>query len=119
MEEDTLKKIEEQFGRGWNCLCGGSFEAARVEVVSKTKNALLARYSCRVCGREQMFTVPADLNRETDKTLVVEVPEGAITSDDVLDIKKEVANASSHQIKALANKKTATRVRFQKSLTAK
>jgi len=119
MEEDTLKKIEEQFGSEWNCLCGGSFESARVEVVSKTKDTALARYSCQICGREQMFTVPVDLNKEADKTLVVEVPEGAITSDDVLDIKKETANASAHQIKASANKKTAIGIRFQKSLTAK
>ena len=106
MEEDAIKQIKEQFGREWNCSCGGSFESARVEVISKTKNTLLARYSCQICGREQMFTVPADLDRGTDKTPAVEVPDGAITSDDVLDIKREVAEVSIVQIKALGKKKT-------------
>lgn len=108
MEEDTFRQLEEQFGS--SCSCGGSLESANIEVVSRTKNALLARYSCQICGREQMVTLPSgSLKQELGKTPLIEVPKGTITSDDVLDIKTEVGRATLVQIRTLAKKRAPIR----------
>ena len=110
MEEDTFGKLEEQFSNDWSCSCGGAFESANIEVVSKTKNTLLARYSCQICGREQMVTIPTGLRKTEGKTPIIEIPKEIITCEDVLNIRAEAAKANLVQIRALAKKKTSVRV---------
>jgi hypothetical protein len=114
MEGGVLKQLEACLGSEWNCICGSSLESSRIELVSKTKNSLLVRYSCQICSREQVFTVPVGLNKEVDRAPLVEVPNGTITSDDVLDIKTEVAETSTLQIKALARRQTLVRATASK-----
>lgn len=116
MEEDTFGQLEEQFGSGWSCRCGGSFESANIEVVSKTKNTLLARYSCQICGRDQMVAIPISLRKAEREPPAIEVPKGTITSDDVLDIKEELVEINSAQIKNLAKSKKTTRIAIPKSV---
>jgi len=114
MDEETLEQLGEQFGNNWSCSCGSAFEATNAEVVSKTKNALLARYSCQICGREQIFTVPTRVTKKGREPLPIEVQSSVITEDDVLDIKEELAGVNSAQIKDLAKNKKFTRISIPK-----
>lgn len=110
MSDDVFKKFEEQFGKEWGCSCGSSFESDWVDIVSQTKKSLLARYTCQICGREQMFAVSITGERGTVDTPIIEIPRGIITSDDVLDIRAEVGKASLSQVRHMGKRKTRTRV---------
>lgn len=105
MKEDVFKQFENQFGSEWKCGCGSSFESEWVEVVSKTQSTLLARYSCQICGREQIFAISSGTENELLETPVIEVPNRSINSDDVLDIRKEAKKIGFTQIKSLGKKK--------------
>ncbi|MEX0622092.1 MAG: hypothetical protein WD187_03870 [Candidatus Woykebacteria bacterium] len=106
MDGDVFKQFEEQFGREWKCNCGSLFESDWVEVVSKTKNTLLARYSCHVCGREQIFAISAAGQEELLDAPIFEIPSVSISSDDVLDIRREIKKINSTQIRALVKRKS-------------
>ena len=105
MKEDVFKQFEDQFGSEWKCGCGSSFESEWVAVVSKTHNTLLARYSCQICGREQIFAISSGGDNELLDTPLIEVPNRPINSDDVLDIRIEVKRLGFTQIKSLGKKK--------------
>ena len=105
MKEDVFKQFENQFGSEWKCGCGSSFESEWVEVVSKTQSTLLARYSCQICGREQIFAISSGTENELLETPVIEVPNRSINSNDVLDIRKEAKKIGFTQIKSLGKKK--------------
>jgi len=108
MSEDVFKKFERQFGKEWGCSCGSSFESDWVEVVSQTKKSLLARYTCQICGREQMFAVSITGELGLTDAPTVEIPGGVISSDDVLDIRREAKTASLPQIRNMGKKAAKT-----------
>lgn len=110
MSDDVFKKFEERFGKEWGCNCGSSFEPDWVDIISQTKKSLLARYTCQICGREQMFAVSITGERGTVDAPIIEIPRGIITSDDVLDIKVEAGKVSPFQIRHMGKRKTRTRV---------
>jgi len=106
MKEDVFKQFEDQFGSEWKCGCGSSFESEWVEVVSKTSSTLLARYSCQICGREQIFAISSGAENELLETPVIKVPNRSINSDDVLDIRREARRIGFTQIKSLGKAKS-------------
>lgn len=106
MKSEVFKQFEEQFGDEWKCGCGSSFESDWVEVVSKTKSTLLARYSCQICGREQIFAISTNIEHELLEAPAIDVPSRAINSDDVLDIRKEAKRIGFSQIKSIGRKKS-------------
>lgn len=110
MRNDVFKQFEDQFGKEWSCSCGSSFEADWVEIVSQTESSALAKYSCQICGLEQMFAVSMGGEQEFSQTLAIQIPKGSLTSDDVLDVKHEIAKASLNQIKNLEKRKTKTHI---------
>ena len=114
MESNVFKQFEKQFSDEWKCSCGNSFEVNSVEIVSKTKNSLLARYSCQVCGREQMFAISGNGGSELIETSPVGIPGRLMTSDDVLDIRKQLQKISWSQIKSLDKRKARARVTTSK-----
>lgn len=105
MKKDVFKQFEDQFGSEWKCGCGSSFESEWVEVVSKTQSTLLARYSCQICGREQIFAISSGIENELLEIPAIEAPNRSINSDDVLDIRKEAKRIGFTQIKSLGKKK--------------
>ncbi|HEX7455862.1 MAG TPA: hypothetical protein VF303_00125 [Candidatus Nanoarchaeia archaeon] len=110
MDDDVFKQFEEQFGREWGCSCGSSFESESVEIVSQTKNSILARYTCQICGREQIFAVSVGGNQAIVQAPIIEIPKGPLSSDNVLDIKKETEKITLNQIRVLGRRKTRSRV---------
>ena len=108
MSEDIFKKFEGQLGKEWGCSCGSSFESDWVEVVSQTKKSLLARYTCQICGREQMFAVSITADLGLTDTPTIEIPRGVMSSDDVLDIRSEVEGASFSQIRNMGKRTAKT-----------
>jgi len=96
------------------CECGSSFDIDRIEIVSRNKNSILAKYFCHTCGREQMFAATTDQNPEFFELPVIEVPTNPITSDDVLDIKEEASGINVGQIRALAKRKVTAKVPIPK-----
>ena len=105
MKADIFEQFEGQFGKEWSCSCGGEFESSWVEVVSKTKSSILAKYTCQICGLEQMFAVSVDWNQSITEAPLIQIPKGTIGSNDVLDIKNEISKISPQQIKNLYKKK--------------
>lgn len=105
MSSDVFKQFEDQFGDEWKCSCGSGFETDWVEVVSKTKSTLLARYSCQICGREQIFAISTDIDQDLFEVPTMDIPSRSISSDDVLDIRTEVKKITFSQIKALGKRK--------------
>ena len=108
MSEDVFKKFEGQLGKEWGCSCGSSFESDWVEVVSQTKKSLLARYTCQICGREQMFAVSITGDLSLTDTPAIEIPRGVMSSDDVLDIRREVEAASISQVRNMGKRTAKT-----------
>src|SRR3972149_6682102 len=105
MKADIFEQFEGQFGKEWSCSCGGEFESSWVEVVSKTKSSILAKYTCKICGLVQMFAVSADGNQSITEAPLIQIPKGTIGSNYVLDIKDEISKISLQQIKNLYKKK--------------
>lgn len=102
MEIAIFKQFEKKFGKNWTCSCGTAFQAEWLEKPTDNKNRTSTRYLCQICGREQRFSLTV-----TDKTKIgvgTDAFAYQLTSDDVLAIKKETANASFFQIKNLARK---------------
>jgi hypothetical protein len=114
MRSDVFKQFEEQFGDEWKCGCGSSFESDWVEVVSKTSNTLLARYSCQICGREQIFAISANSEQELIEAPSIELPNRSINSNDVLDIRKEVKKINTTQVRSVGRRKSRARLATSK-----
>lgn len=106
MSSSVFKQFEDQFGNEWKCNCGSNFESDSVEVVSKTKNTLLAKYSCQVCGREQIFAISADMEQDFIDIPLVDTHNQILSSDDVLDIRDEIKKIRISQIRSLVKKKS-------------
>lgn len=66
-----------------------------------------------------MLAVSSEYEFSLSDSTLKEVPTTAIRTDDVLDIKKEVAKVSFAQIKNLARKKSSDKVFMDKPLSAK
>jgi len=110
MSSDVFKQFEDQFGDEWKCSCGSDW----VEVVSKTKSTLLARYSCQICGREQIFAISTDIEQGLFEVPTMDIPSRSINSDDVLDIRTEARKISFNQIRAIGKRKSKTRITASK-----
>jgi hypothetical protein len=110
MDSKIFKQFEEQFGKEWGCACGSSFDSSRVDIVSRTKNSMLAKYSCQICGREQMFAVSVGAESKLVEAPKSNAPKGALSSDDVLDIKNEIAKITLPQARLLSRKKVKSRL---------
>jgi hypothetical protein len=113
METALFKQFEKKFGKSWVCVCGGSFQSGWLESVSEGKEGATARYLCRLCGREQLFFI-SPKEKADDSDPAAEPRRNQLTSDDVLDIKQELAEVSLRQIKGLAKKKEASKVALSK-----
>ena len=114
MDKELFKQFKKHFGDEWSCSCGSSFEGEWLEVKAQTENALLARYICQVCGREQFFAIGISSNDRRPKG-ITEIPVAAISSDDVLDIKDEISKINFNQIKSLTRKKVVAKTPATKS----
>lgn len=110
MGSKIFKQFEEQFGKEWGCACGSSFDSSRVGIVSRTKNSMLAKYSCQICGREQMFAVSVGAESKFGEPPKSAALKGALSSDDVLDIKSEIAKITLLQVRLLSRKKARLRL---------
>ncbi len=103
MKKSLVRQFEEQFGKEWVCTCQAPFEPGSLEIISENKNSLIAHYVCPNCQREQMLAASI---RHGEKTLEEKLPEfklpqTLVSADDVLDIKKEVAELKFAAIKNL------------------
>ena len=110
MGNKICKEFEQRFGREWECSCGGNFDSDRVEIVSRTKNSMIARYSCQICGREQMFAVSVGMGSKATQTHKGAVPKGALSSNDVLDIRGEIGKITLPQVRFFGRKRTKVRL---------
>jgi len=114
MSKEIFKKFEEQFGSEWSCNCGSCFEPDWVELVSQTKTSILTRYTCQICGREQMFAVSISNEKGNTEPSSIDLPRGVVTSDDTIDIREELNKMSFKQIRLLDKKKIRARVTSSK-----
>ncbi|OGY22475.1 MAG: hypothetical protein A2126_04690 [Candidatus Woykebacteria bacterium GWB1_45_5] len=103
MEIAAFKQFGKKFGKNWICRCGASFQAEWLEATVSDKSGATARYLCQACGREQTVSL-IETSRKTNSTLAIEIPSSQLTSDDVLEIKKEAAGISFIQIRNLGRK---------------
>ena len=110
MGNKIFKEFEQRFGREWECSCGGNFDSDRVEIVSRTKSSMIARYSCQICGREQMFAVSVGMGSKANQTHKEAVPKGALSSNDVLDIRGEIGKITLPQVRFFGRKRTKARL---------
>lgn len=115
MEKEIFRQFEKQFGAEWVCECGSTFDIEWVEIVSQNKSSVLAKYFCRICGREQMFAATTGDSLEFIEVPIIEIPTEPITSDDVLDIKEEIATLSFGKIRSITKRRATTKVPVQKS----
>jgi len=113
METALFRQFEKKFGKSWFCSCGGAFQTGWLGSVSIEKGGATAHYFCQLCGREQIFFVSIR-EKAADADSLVEIPGSQLTSDDVLDIKQELAQASARQIKGLAKAKESAKVTLSK-----
>lgn len=96
-----MKQLEQQFGSQWACSCRTPLDLTRFEVLSESETALLAHYTCPVCGREQIVAVAAGegvtSNVQTDLTAAEAsklLSAEPVSADDVLDIREELKKFS-------------------------
>lgn len=111
MKRSLVKQFEEQFGKEWVCTCKTPFEPKALEIISENRNSLIAHYVCPSCQREQMLAAAIRHNskEETIKTPKIRLPQTAITADDVLDIREELAKIQTVGIKALDRRRAVSK----------
>lgn len=114
MDKEIFKQFEKQFGEEWVCSCGKPFKSEWVETISRNSKSFLAKYHCNICGQEQIFAASEGLTEELMEDQTVKVAASQLTSDDVLDIKEEIAEISMGQARGLAKKKVRVRVPLSK-----
>jgi hypothetical protein len=114
MDKEVFKQFEKQFGEEWVCSCGNPFKAEWVETISRNSGSFLAKYHCNICGQEQIFAASEGLTEELLEDQTVKAATSQLTSDDVLDIKEEIAKISRGQARSLAKKKVRVKVPLSK-----
>jgi len=110
MEKEIFKQFEKQFGGEWVCSCGNPFKSDWVETISQNKNSFLAKYHCRIGGQEQVFAASSDYQTEIIELPVVELNPTTLSSDDVLDIREEIAKLKLAQIRMLTRKSRGAKI---------
>lgn len=101
MNKKILRQFEEQFGKEWECSCKTPFGVSSLEIISESSNSLLAHYVCPNCGKEQMLAASINSEKELLKEELTMILGSPLTSDDVLDIRQEVAKMKLGTVKNL------------------
>lgn len=104
MEEETLKQLKGKLAQGQVCECGEYILPEWIRVMPNGKSAILASYTCQVCGRERTLSVSLKRKSGSSAPSVLALPTSLVTSDDVLDIKKELSEIKLTEIKKLDRK---------------
>lgn len=115
MEKEIFKQFEKQFGSEWVCSCGNPFKSDWVETISQNKNSFLAKYHCRICGQEQVFAAAGHYQTEQTENSGVNLAQGSLTGDDVLDIREEVSKLTFGQIRSLGKKARTSKMPLPKT----
>jgi hypothetical protein len=101
MNKKIIRQFEEQFGREWECSCKQPFGLSNLEIISESNNSLLAHYICPQCGKEQMLAASISEEKQIIEEEISSLQTNQITSDDLLDIRKEIQQMKLAGVRAL------------------
>ncbi|HEY4695231.1 MAG TPA: hypothetical protein VIH52_04715 [Candidatus Nanoarchaeia archaeon] len=104
MSKKIIRAFAEQFGEDWQCSCKAPFGQSSLEIISESENSLVAHYICPNCGKEQMLAASISGDKQTSGELPV-INVGALSADDVLDIREEVRLMKPSSIRSLQSSK--------------